>query len=99
VKIVETLFRTPVSVCLQNGLEYTFQSVEDALDFLENEWGTRQGAHYRRAVDLCRAVLNRVAASETAREAFIAACIEGGIRLVQAPLGHSVRHADTRHAM
>jgi hypothetical protein len=98
-KIVETLFRTPVSVRLQTGLEHTFRSVEDALDFLENEWATRHGTHYGRAVDLCRAALNRIAASETAREAFLAACIEADLRLVAAPLGHSVRHADTRHAM
>lgn len=85
-KIVETLFRTPVSICLQNGLEHTFQSVEDALDFLENEWATRHGTHYRRAVDLCRAALNRFAVSETAREALVAACVESGIRLVKRPL-------------
>lgn len=98
-KIVETLFRTPVCVGLQNGLVHTFQSVEDALDFLENEWPTRHGAHYRRAVDLCRAALNRVAASETAREALIAACIEGGIQLVGRPLSVRENGEGFRYAM
>lgn len=98
-KIVETLFRTPISVCLQNGLEHTFQSVEDALDFLESEWATRHGTHYRRAVDLCRAALNRVAASETAREAFIAACIEGDIRLIGRPLTRCENGERFRYAM
>ena len=39
-QIVETYWRNPISVRLQNGLEHTFHSVQDTLDFLENEWPT-----------------------------------------------------------
>ncbi|TGR35837.1 DUF982 domain-containing protein, partial [bacterium M00.F.Ca.ET.199.01.1.1] len=34
----EVLFRAPVRVRMQCGLERSFLSVYDALDFLENEW-------------------------------------------------------------
>jgi hypothetical protein len=79
VQIVETYWQKPVVVRLQNGLEHTFLSVEDSLDFLENEWPIRNGRHRHRAIDLCRSAMNRTTSSEVAREAFIAACIEAGI--------------------
>lgn len=78
-QVVESYWQKPVTVRLQNGLEHTFLSVEESLDFLENEWPTRNGRHQDRAVDLCRAALNRMASTEVAREAFIAACIEAGM--------------------
>jgi hypothetical protein len=80
VQIVETPWQKPVVVRLQNGLEHTFLSIEDSLDFLENEWPIRNGRHQDRAIDLCRSVLNRMASSEVAREAFIAACMEAGMQ-------------------
>jgi hypothetical protein len=80
--IVETHWRKPISVRLHNGLERTFHSVEDSLDFLENEWPTRTGAHRVRATDLCRAALSRTGATEAAREAMISACLEANMPLV-----------------
>jgi len=79
VQVVETYWQKPVTVRLQNGLEHTFLCVEDSLDFLENEWPTKNGKHQGRAIDQCRAALNRITSNEVAREAFIAACIEAGM--------------------
>lgn len=81
-KIVETFWSKPVSVRLQNGLDHSLHSVEDTLDFLENEWPNRTGQHHRRAADLCRAALNRITPVEVAREAVIAACVEAGLPLI-----------------
>jgi len=71
-------------VRLQCGLERTFSSVYEALDFLENEWPVRRGERYARAVKLCRSALDRSAASAVAREAFVAACLEAGMSVAAA---------------
>lgn len=87
---MQTHWRMPISVRLHNGLQHTFHSVEDTLDFLENEWPTRQGAHHRRALELCRATKMRTASSEAAREVVISACLEANMPLVtplRRPLG------------
>lgn len=78
----DVLFRAPVRVRLQCGLERTFLSVYDALDFLEAEWPLRRGERYRRAVNRCRAALIWSASSDVAREAFVAACLEAGMPMV-----------------
>lgn len=85
----DVLFRAPVRVRLQCGIERTFLSVFDALDFLEHEWPLRRGERYKRAVDKCRAALEWAVASEVAREAFISACLEAGMPMVMAspPVG------------
>ena len=80
-KIVETYWRSPISIRLQSGLSRTFHSVEDTLEFLENEWPNRSGPHQRRATELCRAAMNRTAPVQVAREAVIAACMEAGMPL------------------
>ncbi|MDX3929000.1 MAG: DUF982 domain-containing protein [Shinella sp.] len=69
----------PVSVRLQCGLERTFSTVYEALDFLESEWPLRKGQKYERAVLTCRRALNRLTPGAVAREAFIAACLEAGM--------------------
>lgn len=92
----DVLFRAPVRVRLQCGLERTFLSVYDALDFLEEEWPLRRGDRYKRAVNRCRAALEWVVPSEVAREAFIAACLEAGMPMVlasPAPMREHSRHA------
>jgi hypothetical protein len=82
VQVIETYWEKPITVRLQNGLEHTFHSLEDSLDFLENEWPTKFGMHHRRALDLCRAAAARMVVTEAAREAFIAACLEANMPLV-----------------
>jgi hypothetical protein len=82
VQVIETYWEKPITVRLQNGLEHTFHSLEDSLDFLENEWPTKFGIHHRRALDLCRAATVRMVATEAAREAFISACLEANMPLV-----------------
>jgi len=82
VQVIETYWEKPITVRLQNGLEHTFHSLEDSLDFLENEWPTKFGIHHRRALDLCRAATVRMVAIEAAREAFISACLEANMPLV-----------------
>lgn len=80
--IAEVPFTVPVTIRLQCGLDHTFHSVYDALDFLEGEWPLRHGQRYDRAVELCRKALKRLVSGEVAREAFIAACLEASMPLV-----------------
>ena len=75
----ELRWSVPVRVSLRDGLERIFNSVNDAFDFLENEWPMRSGLHYERAVSLCRAADARQASPEIARYAFIGACIAASI--------------------
>lgn len=77
-------WRAPVNVRLQCGLERTFLSVYDALDFLENEWPLRRGDRYERDLRKSRAALRRLVPGEVARESFIAACFEAGMPMVMA---------------
>ncbi|WP_337184357.1 DUF982 domain-containing protein [Shinella sp.] len=78
----------PLRVRLQCGVERTFSSVYEAVDFLENEWPLRNGAWYERAIGLCRDALSRLAPAALAREAFAAACLEAGMPIVaQRPAG------------
>jgi hypothetical protein len=79
---VDNVWSKPVTVRLQKGLHRTFHSLESAIDFLEDEWPTRPGRHGTRALNLCRAAQTRLVSRETAREAFIAACIEANLPLV-----------------
>ncbi|MCV9967798.1 DUF982 domain-containing protein [Pararhizobium sp. BT-229] len=69
----------PLNVTLRVGMDRTFGSVYDALDFLENEWPRNRGGHYDQAVSACRRSLNGLTPGEVAREAFIAACLEAGM--------------------
>jgi hypothetical protein len=75
----------PLVVRLQCGVERTFSSVYEALDFLENEWPLRRGERYERAVRLCRGALNKQTPSAVAREAFVCACLEAGMPVVARP--------------
>lgn len=94
----DVLFRAPVRVRLQCGLERTFLSVYDALDFLEAEWPLRRGDRYKRAVNRCRAALEWAAPSEVAREAFIAACLEAGMPMLSASPAPMRGHSPNLHA-
>jgi hypothetical protein len=71
---------TPISVGLQSGIRRSFASVLDALDFLENEWPIRSGAYYDAAIVSCRSAINKSTPPAVAREMFIAACLEAGLR-------------------
>lgn len=94
----DVLFRVPVRVRLQCGLERTFLGVFDALDFLEAEWPLRRGERYKRAIDKCRAALEWAAPSEVAREAFIAACLEAGMPMVMASPVPASKHSPSVRA-
>ena len=48
--LTDVRWTRPVKVRLQCGLEHTFTSIYDALDFLENEWPIRHGQHHEQAV-------------------------------------------------
>jgi hypothetical protein len=79
-KIIDIPWHLPITVTLQSGTERRFMGAYDALDFLENEWPIRKGRHYESAKSLCRAALNRTISTEVAREAFIASCLEAGLK-------------------
>ena len=83
----------PLEVNLRAGMDRTFGSVYEALDFLENEWPLQDGECYDRAVLACRRSLNGVAPTEVAREAFVAACLEAGMPAVTASSPHHRRLA------
>lgn len=80
--IIDIPWHQPVSIQLQNGSTRFFRGAYDALDFLENEWPVRRGAHYQNALRLCRAALSRSAPAEVAREAFLAASLEASMSLL-----------------
>ena len=80
--VLENYWLKPISVALLSGITRTFYSVEDSIDFLENEWPTCFGLHHRRAHDLCRAAQKKLTSLEVAREAFIGACLEAAMPLV-----------------
>ncbi len=83
----DVLWIHPLKVTLRSGLERTFVSVYEALDFLENEWPLKHGKRHDRAVSCCKGALNRMTPATVAREAFIAACLEAGMAaVVAAPL-------------
>ncbi|MCJ9750752.1 DUF982 domain-containing protein [Neorhizobium sp. BETTINA12A] len=94
-EIPDSPFSCPVTTRLQSGLEHTFQNAYDALDFLENEWPSRRGELWHRAVRKCRAAVESSAPSDIAQEAFVSACLEAGMPFVwtddiefsQAPAG------------
>lgn len=54
----------PLKVTLHAGMDRTFGSVYEALDFLENEWPQKRAECYDRAVFVCRRGLNGVAPTE-----------------------------------
>ncbi|SOC38302.1 uncharacterized protein DUF982 [Rhizobium subbaraonis] len=68
-----------VNVTLPCGIQRVFHGPYDALDFLENEWPSRRGQKYDRAIVLCRASLENSAPLAIAREAFMAASMEAGM--------------------
>ncbi|GLR54893.1 DUF982 domain-containing protein [Shinella yambaruensis] len=83
--LADVFFSTPLHVHLSNGLGRTFDSVNDTLDFLENEWPLRHGQRYKRACEKCRAALLRQVPVAVAREAFVAACLEAGLPVQAMP--------------
>jgi len=94
-RLAELCWSQPIEVRLQDGLPRTFNSVNDALDFLENEWPVRSGLHYHQAVTLCRSAEGRFTSPEIARDAFIGACIAAAIAIRPTRAGH--RHTDRLH--
>ncbi|MGD9476379.1 DUF982 domain-containing protein [Shinella sp. G-2] len=81
----DIFFSTPLHVRLSSGLGRTFDSVNDTLDFLENEWPLRHGERYERACEKCRGALARQVPVAVAREAFVAACLEAGMAVESMP--------------
>lgn len=69
----------PVAVAFPDGREREFESVNDTLDFLENDWPGRAGRHWVNAQKVLTSALMNAVPAEAAREAFIAACIEANI--------------------
>jgi hypothetical protein len=83
--LLDVRWARPVKVRLQCGLEHSFTSIYDALDFLENEWPIRQGRRYDHAVKRCRRALSGVIPAAIVREDFVAACLEAGLSLIPPP--------------
>ncbi|KQS85779.1 MULTISPECIES: DUF982 domain-containing protein [unclassified Rhizobium] len=77
--LADVYFSVPLKVAFPNGLTRAFESLNDTVDFLENEWPLRHGERYQRACEKCRAALARRTPVAIAREAFVAACLEAGL--------------------
>jgi len=77
--LADVYFSVPLNVAFSNGMTRTFESLNDTVDFLENEWPLRHGERYKRACEKCRAALARRTPVSIAREAFVAACLEAGL--------------------
>ncbi len=77
--IADIQWRHPLKVTLQSGLICKFDSVYEALGFLEKEWPLKRGEHHDRALVMCRRTLARMTPPTLAREAFAAACREAGM--------------------
>lgn len=77
--LADVYFSVPLNVAFPNGMTRTFESLNDTVDFLENEWTLRHGERYKRACERCRAALARNTPVAIAREAFVAACLEAGL--------------------
>jgi hypothetical protein len=75
----------PVTIRLQCGLERTFKGAYEALDFLENEWPLRRGERHEQAMETCLGALKGTIPALTARDAFVAACLEAGMPVMAAP--------------
>lgn len=80
-------WKLPVDVTLTSGLRRRFTNAYDALDFLAEEWPTRRGIAYNRAIRLCRIALRSDRAAELARIAFVAAALEAGMHQADALKG------------
>ncbi|EJB06064.1 Protein of unknown function (DUF982) [Rhizobium leguminosarum bv. trifolii WSM597] len=80
--LVDVRWGRPVRVRLQCGLEHTFTSIFDAVDFLETEWPIRRGQPHEQAVKRCRRALSGIIPAAIAR-AFVAACMEAGLPMVK----------------
>lgn len=93
--IHDVYWAVPLRVIMQNGLPRTFEGIYETLDFLEEEWPFKGGEAHWRAIRECRSALDRQALAVTAREAFLAACVEAGLPAVRAERTH-VRFARRR---
>ncbi|MGN7734458.1 DUF982 domain-containing protein [Rhizobiales bacterium] len=74
----EAPWRIPLWVMLQNGMPRRFCGPYDALDFLENEWPSH-GVQQARAIEACRAALRHSEYTNSAKNSFVAACIEASL--------------------
>ncbi|MDK1384841.1 DUF982 domain-containing protein [Sinorhizobium sp. 8-89] len=74
----ELVWMTPVTVRVKDGAPQVFASINDALEFLEEDWVNR-GSKYNRAVQTCRRALNRMTPVAIAREAFLDFCRDAGM--------------------
>lgn len=83
--LADVYFSIPLRVTFPNGLNRTFESLHDTLDFLEREWPLRHGDRHKRACRKCRAALARQTPVAVAREALVAACLEAGLPVEATP--------------
>ena len=83
--LADAYFHVPLTVSFPSGLKRTFESLNDTVDFLENEWPLRRGERYQRACKKCRAALLKQTPVAVAREAFVAACLEAGFAVQALP--------------
>jgi hypothetical protein len=81
-QILEFPWSRPVSVRIKSESERTFSSTYEALEFLEHELPVGTGRHHKHALTTCRRALNKETPCAIARQAFISACVEAGLIII-----------------
>jgi len=71
---------------MQSGLERRFDNPHEAVDFLEHEWPFKHGVKYDAALRACYEAIERRTPPAVAREAFLAACLEARLDIVNRTL-------------
>jgi hypothetical protein len=74
-----TSWSTPVLVRIGHGSSEKVEGPAAALHFLKSRWPYERGAHYVRAIELCRTASKGSIPIEVAKEAFISAAIEANV--------------------
>ncbi|WP_374191448.1 DUF982 domain-containing protein [Rhizobium rhizogenes] len=70
------LWNAPVCVPIDDRFAWSVGGPEDAIHFLSMRWSSNKGTSYMRAKEKCLAAISHRIAVESAREAFVAACLD-----------------------
>jgi hypothetical protein len=74
---VEINWTVPVLIRIGHGSSEEVISPSSALEYMQTRWPSGRGDHYINAVSKCELAVAGIEQVEVAREAFIAAAIEG----------------------
>jgi len=85
IRTSDVRWHSPVRIRIGYGFPETIRNPREALSYLHYRWPAVDGNHYRQAKMLCTEALENRVPADTAREAFLRACVEAKM-LDEAPL-------------